>query len=146
MPIGTKQLPSPSHPASLSQLESRCKRHTYQACFLHSHAPAGLWCSSHRCTLPHLPAGTLSGFLRMPPPWHFCREWIHTPVVREWWPGGCYLSQVVQKMSNPSIAFSLFFSKSCIPPGKRNRGRSTDEANTQQVILYRWAALSRRGK
>lgn len=31
-------------------------------------------------------------------------------------------------------------------PGKRNREKGMDEANTQQVILHRWADLSRRGK
>lgn len=131
--INTKQLPW----SSPKRVWSAYKKLTYLACFLHSRAPVGLWCSSHRYTLPHLPTGTQSGFLHMPPPWHFCHEWIHTLVAQEWWPGGCYLSQVVQKTSIPSIAFSLFSASHVSFLGKRNRGRSASEASTHQVILQR---------
>lgn len=120
-----------------SKVGDTYKKQTYPACFLHSHDPVGLWCSIHKHTLPHLPAETQSGFLHMPPPWHFCHEWIHIPVVQEWWPGGCYLVQAVQKMSIPSIAFSLFSASHVSSLGKRNREASVNDASTQQVLLQR---------
>lgn len=135
--ISTKQLPQCSQPTSLKTIWSAYKKQTYLVCFLHSHVPVDLWCSSHRYTPPHLPTGTQSGFLHMPPPWHFCRGWTHTPVVQEWWPGSCYLSQVVHKTSSPSIAFSLFSASHVSFLGKRNRGISVNEASTRQMILQR---------